>query len=159
MNSQAIATHLSIADSAIIEVQEWASVLWVRFTGGVRFVSKKITERRAMITQKELASAVADRLSNKYGFGRLSTWEKAASEVRVYVKKFGYVSITDSISLHKLTSYKTEIAAELAELLKVKVVNKSIKDSYSDHDGLVTAYGAFEVADAIADVAREDWDI
>jgi hypothetical protein len=42
MNSQAIATHLNILDSAIIEVQEWASVLWVKFVGGVRFVSKKI---------------------------------------------------------------------------------------------------------------------
>jgi hypothetical protein len=42
MNSQAIATHLNILDSAIIEIQEWASVLWVKFVGGVRFVSKKI---------------------------------------------------------------------------------------------------------------------
>jgi hypothetical protein len=42
MNTQAIATHLNIIDSAIIEVQEWANVLWVKFVGGVRFVSKKI---------------------------------------------------------------------------------------------------------------------
>ena len=42
MNTQAIATHLNIVDSAIIEIQEWANVLWVKFIGGVRFVSKKI---------------------------------------------------------------------------------------------------------------------
>jgi hypothetical protein len=42
MNAQAIASHLNILDSAIIEIQEWASVLWVKFTGGVRFVSKTV---------------------------------------------------------------------------------------------------------------------
>jgi hypothetical protein len=42
MNTQAIASHLNIIDSAIIEIQEWANVLWVKFIGGVRFVSKKI---------------------------------------------------------------------------------------------------------------------
>ena len=42
MNTAAIATHLKITESAILEIQEWASVLWVRFVGGVRFVSKKI---------------------------------------------------------------------------------------------------------------------
>jgi hypothetical protein len=61
MNSQVIATHLNILDSAIIEVQEWASVLWVKFAGGVRFVSKKIgatemTEERAW----DLRSAIAE---------------------------------------------------------------------------------------------------
>lgn len=39
----AIAQHLSIAEKAIIEIQEWASVLWVRVKGiGARFVSKKV---------------------------------------------------------------------------------------------------------------------
>jgi len=38
----AIAQHLNIAESAITEIQEWAHVLWVRFVGGVRFVSKKV---------------------------------------------------------------------------------------------------------------------
>ena len=50
MNTAAIATHLKITESDIIEIQEWASVLWVRFVGGVRFVSKKI----GAITMKKI---------------------------------------------------------------------------------------------------------
>jgi hypothetical protein len=46
MNTQAIAQHLNIIDSAITEIQEWASVLWVKFIGGVRFVSKKIGAKK-----------------------------------------------------------------------------------------------------------------
>jgi len=39
----AIAQHLNVAESAILEVQEWAHVLWVRVRGvGARFVSKKL---------------------------------------------------------------------------------------------------------------------
>jgi hypothetical protein len=44
MNTTAIAQQLNILDSAIIEIQEWANVLWVRFVGGCRFVSKKAIE-------------------------------------------------------------------------------------------------------------------
>jgi hypothetical protein len=42
MNTTAIAQHLNIASQAILEVQEWAQVYWVRFQGGCRFVSKKL---------------------------------------------------------------------------------------------------------------------
>jgi hypothetical protein len=43
MNTAAIANHLNVAASAIVEVQEWARVLWVRVKGlGARFVSKKV---------------------------------------------------------------------------------------------------------------------
>jgi hypothetical protein len=41
----AIANHLNVAASAIVEIQEWARVLWVRIKGvGARFVSKKVVE-------------------------------------------------------------------------------------------------------------------
>lgn len=41
----AIATHLNVAEAAIVEIQEWASVLWVRVKGlGARFVSKKVVK-------------------------------------------------------------------------------------------------------------------
>lgn len=42
MNTTAIAQHLNIATEAIVKIEEWATVLWVRFKGGCRFVSKKI---------------------------------------------------------------------------------------------------------------------
>lgn len=44
MNIIAIAQHLSIAADAIITVEEWATVLWVKFVGGCRFVSKKVVK-------------------------------------------------------------------------------------------------------------------
>lgn len=37
-----IANALKISVDKIIEVQEWASVLWVKYQGGCRFVSKKV---------------------------------------------------------------------------------------------------------------------
>jgi hypothetical protein len=60
MNTQAIAQHLNIIDSAIIEIQEWTSVLWVKFVGGVRFVSKKIGAKKMEEltgTEKQIAWA------------------------------------------------------------------------------------------------------
>lgn len=44
--TQAVAKHLNILESTIVEVQEWANVLWVRFTKRrPRFVSKKIKQQ------------------------------------------------------------------------------------------------------------------
>lgn len=49
MNTTAIANHLNVAASAIVEVQDWARVLWVRVKGlGARFVSKKVVEAKGM---------------------------------------------------------------------------------------------------------------
>jgi hypothetical protein len=49
MNTTAIANHLNVTEAAIIEVQEWARVLWVRVKGlGARFVSKKVVEVKKM---------------------------------------------------------------------------------------------------------------
>jgi hypothetical protein len=42
INFSAIASHLNIAATAITEVQLWANVIWVKFIGGCRFVSKKV---------------------------------------------------------------------------------------------------------------------
>lgn len=44
MNYTAIAQKLNIAETAIFEIQEWANVLWVKFVGGCRFVSKSINQ-------------------------------------------------------------------------------------------------------------------
>jgi hypothetical protein len=52
MNVTAIANHLNVAESAIIEVQEWARVLWVRIKGlGARFVSKKVSNRTIKVIE------------------------------------------------------------------------------------------------------------
>jgi len=50
----AIANHLSIAESIIASVEEWAHVLFVRFIGRrPRFVSKKVVEVEEM-TQEQM---------------------------------------------------------------------------------------------------------
>lgn len=55
MNTIAIANHLNVAADAIVEVQEWARVLWVRVKGlGARFVSKKVAEVKTMNTFQEM---------------------------------------------------------------------------------------------------------
>jgi len=73
MNTAAIASHLNVADSAIVEVQEWARVLWVRVKGlGARFVSKKVI---AMVEEK----TIVEKLEEIGG----SRWAKGAHD-RVY---------------------------------------------------------------------------
>jgi hypothetical protein len=54
-SQSAIATKLNILDSAIIEIQEWANVLWVKFIGGCRFVSKKNGVNKMALEQHELS--------------------------------------------------------------------------------------------------------
>jgi len=45
----AIASHLSIAESIVASVEEWANVLFVRLVGRrPRFVSKKVVEEKSM---------------------------------------------------------------------------------------------------------------
>jgi hypothetical protein len=49
----AIATHLNVAEQAIVEIQEWATVLWVRVKGlGARFVSKRVAEMEKTDVEK-----------------------------------------------------------------------------------------------------------
>ena len=61
MNTTAIAQHLNVADEAIVEIQEWAKVLWVRVKGlGARFVSKKVG---AVKEQKQLPESVVRRVA------------------------------------------------------------------------------------------------
>ena len=55
----AIAQHLNVTESAIIEVQEWARVLWVRVKGlGARFVSKKVAKMEGTEKQIKWAESI-----------------------------------------------------------------------------------------------------
>jgi hypothetical protein len=56
MNTTAIAQQLNILDSAIIEIQEWANVLWVRFVGGCKFVSKKAIKMTELEALEEIGN-------------------------------------------------------------------------------------------------------
>jgi hypothetical protein len=83
MNTAAIANHLSVAASAIVEVQEWARVLWVRVRGlGARFVSKKVlktmngSEKQVAWAEQIKADALAKvALSVKQGFHSQQQYE------------------------------------------------------------------------------------
>jgi len=67
MNATAIAQHLNVAQQAIVEIQEWTSVLWVRVKGlGARFVSKKVVR----MDQSTVQIRVKDTPSKSKGWGR-----------------------------------------------------------------------------------------
>ena len=54
ISTAAIAQHLNIAADAVITVEKWAQVLWVRFVGGCRFVSKKVIKMTTItMTEKQ----------------------------------------------------------------------------------------------------------
>ena len=86
----AIAQHLNVPAASILEVQEWARVLWVRVKGlGARFVSKKVSAVEK-ITRSEAAKQVAKAIE---AYSReeyeCSIWEKGG-RCRIYVKDMGY---------------------------------------------------------------------
>jgi hypothetical protein len=56
----AIAKHLNVAESAIVRVEEWATVLFAVVKGiGARFVSKKVVEDKVMeVVETALGTAV-----------------------------------------------------------------------------------------------------
>jgi|GEM_PF-3347113 len=115
----AIAQHLNIAEQAIAKVEEWAHVLFVRFTSGrPQFVSKKVVKMESpKLNCSEAAEKVAEICSNKYGFGQCTVWSKKENECRVYLGKNGYVEIKDTVDLYYLKSYKKEVAQLLGDLV------------------------------------------
>ncbi len=81
----AIAQHLNIASQAIIEVQEWASVIWVKFIGGCRFVSKKIMDTK--LDTSKASEDVQNRI--KWYFELLEKGKQKRADYQVEVlKKF-----------------------------------------------------------------------
>lgn len=73
MNTTAIAQHLHIATEAIIKIEEWASVLWVRFKGGCKFVSKKIMKNQPVTAIKDDAYGASVVVNNtKYHYSELN---------------------------------------------------------------------------------------
>jgi hypothetical protein len=128
MNTTAIAQHLNVAAEAIVEIQEWARVLWVRVKGlGARFVSKKVAEVKtveAVETTKNIKKQVSISLTTdeKMDLSREKLAAKIANEltctarvwaksgkVRVYLshrgKDYGYVSVTNDGVEYALTGY------------------------------------------------------
>jgi hypothetical protein len=88
MNTTAIATHLNIAQTAIVRIEEWANVLFVVAKGiSARFVSKKINveEKKVKPTQKPFKVYQKFDAENfatliERGAGRRMTWETPHGE-------------------------------------------------------------------------------
>lgn len=76
MNTQAIAQHLDLAKELIVEVQEWARVLWVRIKGmRPKFVSKKVVKQ--MLTLEKAATLVIDNEAIKRNYLNQEVLEQA----------------------------------------------------------------------------------
>lgn len=95
MHTQAIAQHLNLAEELIIEVQEWARVLWVRIKGmRPKFVSKKVVAKKMTDAEYEAmwkaseknqsdradkADAMAARINDHLPMGHSIAWCKLHS--------------------------------------------------------------------------------
>jgi hypothetical protein len=92
MNTIAIANHLNVAADAIVEVQEWARVLWVRVRGlGARFVSKKVGQKMEATEATETVLMTAVRIAKKQN-ELMDLWNRQGDEAA-----FGqYHELTDS---------------------------------------------------------------
>jgi hypothetical protein len=84
MNTAAIACYLNIELVKLVKVEEWASVLWVKFIGGCRFVSKKIGAIKMTETQM-----VRFNVTTSAASGGRTGWMKHVTSVDL-AKKDGY---------------------------------------------------------------------
>lgn len=94
-NTNAIATKLNVLESAIVRVEEWASVLFVVVRGlGARFVSKKVVDVKMTATKLDKANHVANVFAAE-GW-KVNVWT-GGDKVRVYFGKSGmYIDITNN---------------------------------------------------------------
>lgn len=77
--NNAIATHLNILESAIAAVEEWANVLFVRFTSGrPRFVSKKVKLQEVKVMETKTVRITANIPTAS---GRRRGWIKVVTSV------------------------------------------------------------------------------
>lgn len=113
-NTAAIATKLNILETAIVRIEEWASVMFVVVKGlGGRFVSKKVAEVK-METRIERAEKIVKFL----GFGKV--WI-GGNNVRVYFSnKSGFISIDKkNVSCQKMNHALAYMEIRDAGLLEV----------------------------------------
>lgn len=67
MNTLAIATHLNVLETAIVRIEEWASVIFVVAKGvGARFVSKKINVEEVEMNTKNPMFAVHEAIKSDH---------------------------------------------------------------------------------------------
>ena len=117
MNATAIANHLNIASEAIIKIEEWANVLWVKFVGGCRFVSKKVIKMQNVDTAKASPNVQAK--------------IKAAEKWR----QKGKASLFDSV-LKTLQSWSQQTLEEYSQLSHIK----SVQDQYKIDQQIIKNY-------------------
>lgn len=103
----------------------------------------------------QLAEKVAEALSCPL-FKKCKVWGEGR-EKRVYVGKYGYVSIDQfGVSQNRVTYYNSVVSELLGDLADAIPTSD---EQGEQREGLILLHGVGEVLDAEADVAREDWDI
>lgn len=104
MNTQAIAQHLNLSQELILEVQEWARVLWVRIKGmRPRFVSKKGVNQ---MTLDEASKLVSDREAIQRNYLNQEVLDKAI-EMAQKLKAAGFTA-RDGMCVFPNTSHITD---------------------------------------------------
>ena len=114
-NLPAITTHLGITANAITKIELWANVIWVKFLGGCRFVSKKVGFK--MNTQIDHRQA-ANWFQSQIGKGNV--WDKKNGETRLYLGK-GYLRFAPETNLSAQVQYflkSYEITDDLEKMVK-----------------------------------------
>lgn len=111
----AIATKLNVLESAIIHVEEWASVLFVVVKGlGVRFVSKKVmvkkVERNMAVDYKTEAFSVLETIVRCY---RTGAWVRVNNST-------GAVSAEFANLPHKVSDEHRKYAIAQSAVVKAK---------------------------------------
>lgn len=161
----AIATKLNILESAIVRVEEWANVLFVVIRGlGGRFVSKKVIEVKKVESRQTISpEAAAKIVSNSVG-GNVKTLPNG--DAKLWIGK-GYLlfavetETTAQVCWHLKRYDNTPEIRQAVTSFNEHFIVSSLAESETDsfRDGMVARHGLYEVLDAEADVARENWDI
>lgn len=128
----AVANHLNIAESLISEIQEWASVLWVRFVSGrPRFVSKKVVKTMTGLSGTEKQVKWAGRILSESAYriaSRQEYYDKGSDEM---IRSFAAIKTIELINQGKIrisaskvieTDRESISAADIVEWLEDEAI-------------------------------------
>lgn len=152
MNAQ-IAQHLNIAESAIVRVEEWATVIFAVIKGvGGRFISKKVVKKMEITVEK--LEAIGGNRWQKNGMDRVYfSIEKYVELSNSKSRKLGgaklYYCNEDSAFYHTATVCKDEVRSVISEI-KRRLEDVQVSTQKSRVGMMMTSLGEW--------ISAEDWD-
>jgi hypothetical protein len=126
-NTNAIATKLNVLESAIVRIEEWASVMFVVVKGlGARFVSKKVVAVKMEITIERIEQGVKLIGADGVGIASIESkyWESEG-------RKIGTGIHQNKMTTNQIAELRDRISAILSQPEPSKVVFKSRKSATS----------------------------